>query len=144
MDIMTASRLLIKVKRLMTKRAIPNLGKVEHWVSVAFSDLAIKKKNDDVFSFVGHVVFIANKVTSHADLITLSSKKIERIVNSSLDAETFGVTKLIGTLYLIKEIYKQMYGTKMGDVLCVTFVDSKDLYKAVHKMLYTHKTFADG
>ena len=89
-------------------------------------------------------MFIANKVTSHADLITLSSKKIERIVNSSLDAETFGVTKLIGTLYLIKEIYKQMYGTKMGDVLCVTFVDSKDLYKAVHKMLYTHKTFADG
>ena len=79
-------------------------------------------------------MFIANKVTSHADLITLSSKKIERIVNSSPDAETFGVTKLIGTLYLIKEVYKQMYGTKMGDVLCVTFVDSKDLYKAVHNI----------
>ena len=92
MYIMTASKLLMKVKKLTTKRAIPNLGKVKHWVLVAFSDAAIKKK-DDVFSFVGHVVFIANKVTSHADLITLSSKKIERVVNSSLDAETFGVTK---------------------------------------------------
>ena len=41
---------------------------------------------------------------------------------------------MIGTLYFIKEIYKQMYGTKMGDIPCVTFVDSKDLYEAVHNI----------
>ena len=55
-------------------------------------------------------------------------------MNSSLGAETLGVTKLIGILYFIKEIYKQMYGTKTGDIPCVTFVDSKDLYEAVHNI----------
>ena len=133
MDIMAASKLLMKVKRLTTKRAIPNLGKVKDWVLVAFSDAATKKI-DNAFSVAGYVVFIVNKVTNHAAPITWSSKKIERVVNSSLGAETLGVTKLIGTLYFIKEIYKQMYGTKMGDIPCVTFVDSKDLYEAVHNI----------
>ena len=133
MDIMKASKLIMKVKRMTTKRTIPNMGEVKDWVIVAFSDAATKKI-DNAFSVAGHIVFIVNKVNNNATPITWSSKKIERVVNSSLGAETLGVTKLIGTLYFIKQIYKQMYGSKLGDIPCVTFVDSKDLYEAVHNI----------
>ena len=89
-----------------------DLGDVNDWILVAFSDAATKKV-DHAFSVAGHVVFLVNKVTNNATPITWSSKKIERVVNSSLAAETLAMTKLIGTIYYIKEILKQMHGSKM-------------------------------
>ena len=55
-------------------------------------------------------------------------------MNSSLGAEAIAATKLIGTLYFIKEILKQMYGVKAGNIPCLTLTDSKDLFEAVHNI----------
>ena len=53
---------------------------------------------------------------------------------SSLGAETLGVVKVIGILYFIRNIFKQMYGVVAGNIPCLTLVDSKDLYEAVHNI----------
>ena len=82
----------------------------------------------------GHVIFLLNKRTQRATPLSWSSKKIERVVSSSLGAETIGVTKLIGSIYYIKEILKQMHGNKAGDIPCIAMTDSKDLYEAVHNI----------
>ena len=95
MDIMTASKLLMKVTKLTTKRAIPN------------------------------------KVTNHAAPITWSSRKIERVGNSSLDAETFGVTKSPCTL---SRRSTNRCTEQRWEILFVSVVDSKDLYMAVNNI----------
>ena len=74
------------------------------------------------------------ELDNFATPLTWSSKKIERVVNSSLGAEAIAATKLIGTLYFIKEILKQMYGVKAGNIPCLTLTDSKDLFEAVHNI----------
>ena len=132
-DIMQAVKLLQKVKRISTKVTIPSLGEIKDWMLVAYSDAATKKI-DHAFSVAGHVIFLVNKRTHAASPITWSSKKIERVVSSSLAAETLGVVKLIGVLYFIKEILKQMYGREQGNIPCLTLIDSKDLHEAVHNV----------
>ena len=99
-----------------------------------YRGLEATKKIDHAFSFAGHVIFLVNKVTHHADALTWGSKKIKRVVNSSLGAKTIAVTKVIGNLHFIKESLKQMYGVKAGDIPCVTLIDSKDLFEAVHNI----------
>ena len=99
-----------------------------------YRGLEATKKIDHAFSFAGHVIFLVYKVTHHAVALTLGSKKIERVVNSSLGAKTIAVTKVIGNLHFIKESLKQMYGVKAGDIPCVTLIDSKDLFEAVHNI----------
>ena len=102
-------------------------------VIVAYTDAATKKI-DNAFSVAGHIVFLLNKKTNNLVPLTWSRNKIERVVNSSLGAEAIAGTKLIRTLYFIKEILKQMYGTKIGDIPCLMLTDSKDLYEAVHNI----------
>ena len=107
MDIMTASRLLIKVKRLMTKRAIPN------------------------------------KVTNHAAPITWSSKKIERVGNSSLDAQTFGVTKLISHPVLHQEDLQTDVRHKDGRYsLCLLLI--LKIYTRLFIILTISRTIQEG
>ena len=115
------------------KIVIPDLGFVTDWIIVAYTDAATMKI-DNPFSVAGHIVFLLNKKTNNVVPLTWSSKKIERVVNSSLGAEVIAGTKLIGTLYFIKEILKQMYGTKIGDIPCLLLTDSKDLYEAIHNI----------
>ena len=132
-DIMKAIKLLEKVKRISTQITIPDMGNVEDWILIAYSDAATKKI-EDAFSVSGYVIFLVNKITNNATPITWCSKKIERVVNSSFGAEALGVVKLIGTLSFIKSIFKQMYGTEAGNIPCLTLIDSKDLYEAVHNI----------
>ena len=136
LDLMLATKLLKKVKRMSTQITIPDMGEVKDWILVAYSDAATKKI-DNAFSVAGHVIFLVNSVTNNSVPITWGSKKIERVVNSSLGAETIAVTKIIGNLYFIKESLKQMYGTKAGDIPCITLIDSKDLHEAVHNIKTT-------
>ena len=115
------------------KLVVPELGFVTDWIIVAYRDTATKKI-DSAFSVAGHIVFLLNKKTNNVVPLTWSSKKIERVVNSFIGAEVIARTKLIGTLYFIKEILKQMYGTKIGDIPCLMLTDSKDLYEAIHNI----------
>jgi len=135
-DLMKAIKLLQKAKRVSTKIVIPDMGDTKDWILVAYSDAATKKI-DNAFSVAGHIVFLVNKATNQATTLTWSSKKIERVVNSSLGAETIAMTKLIGTVYFIKEILKQMYGQKGGDIPCLALTDSNNLFEAVHNVKTT-------
>ena len=121
------------MERLPTKITIPDMGEIKDWILVAYTDAATKKI-DHVFSVAGYVVFLVNKRTNCAVPLTWSSKKIERVVSSSLGAETLAMVKVIGIIYFIKEILKQMYGSEVGDIPCLTLVDSKDLYESIHNI----------
>ena len=136
LDLMLAVKLLKKVKRMLTQITIPDMGNFADWILVAYTDAATKKI-DNAFSVAGHVIFLVNAKTNNAVPLTWGSKKIERVVNGSLGAETIAATKVIGNLYFIKETLKQMYGTKAGDIPCIALIDSKDLHEAVHNIKTT-------
>ena len=134
---MKVIKVLQKIKRKTTKITIPDMGAAEDWVLVVYTDAATKKI-DEAFSVSGYVLFLVNRKTYAATPITWSSKKIERVVSSSLAAETLALVKVIGIIYFTKEILKQMYGKGQGNVPCLTMVDSKDLFEAVHNVKNTN------
>ena len=136
-DLMKAIKVLQKVKRKTTRITIPDMGDVNDWVLVVYTDAATRKI-DEAFSVSGYVIFLVNRKTFAATPITWSSKKIERVVNSSLAAETLALVKVIGVIYFIKEILKQMYGNEQGNIPCLTMVDSKDLFESVHNVKNTN------
>ena len=91
------------------------MGDLNDWILDTYSDTTTKNI-DHAFSVAGHVIFLVNERTHAASPITWSSKKIERVVSSLLAAETLGLVKLIGVLYFIKEILKQIYGREQGNI----------------------------
>ena len=132
-DLSSAIKLLKKIKRVATKITIPDMGEIKDWIIVAYADAATKKV-DNAYSVAGYVVFLVNEKNNYAVPLTWSSKKIERVVTSSLGAEALAMVKVIGIVYFIKEILKQMYGVTAGDIPCLVLTDSKDLYESVHNI----------
>ena len=129
-NLQEAIRIIKKVKRVSTNVDIPDLGNVSDWILVAYSDASTKKINA-AFSVAGSVIFLVNSRTGRSLPLSWSSKKIERVVNSSFGAETLAVIKLIGQLFHIQQTLKQMYGKKQGDIKTLVLTDARDLYEAV-------------
>ena len=133
LDLSTANRIIKQVHRGQTALTIPDLGNIEDWALVAFTD-ASTKKIDGLFHVAGHIVFLVNQKTHRSIPLTWASKKISRVVHSSLMAETIAATMLIGTIFFIKESLKQVYGKVSGDLKTLVLVDNKDLHEAVHSI----------
>ena len=75
-----------------------------------------------------------NKVTSAAAVIYWGSKKIERVVSSSLAAETLALQKTTGTLFLARRLLEGIMGPKANDVPCLVLIDSQNLWSCVHNL----------
>ena len=133
MDLQAANRIIKQIQRTPTTLAIPDLGNIEDWILVAFSD-ASTKKVDGLFDVAGHIVFLVNAKTHRSIPLTWSSRKIGRVTHSSLMAETIAVTGLIGTLFFIKQSLMQVYGKVSGNLKTLVLVDNRDLHEAVHSI----------
>ena len=89
-DLQKVVKLIRKVKRDTTEFVIPNIGDIDDWILVGISDAATKKVNS-LFSVSGQIVMLVNKHTNRASVLFWASKKIERLVSSSLAAETIAL-----------------------------------------------------
>ena len=67
-------------------------------------------------------------------VIHWSSKKITRVVSSSLAAETLGLQQMTGTLYLVKQILEGLLGTEAKKIPCLALTDSKNLWSCIHNI----------
>ena len=132
-DLTRAVRMIKKAKEEPTDLIIPNIGKIEDWILVGISD-ASNKSASEVFSVGGHVVMIVNKVTSAAAVIYWGSKKIERVVSSSLAAETLALQKTTGSLFLARRLLEGIMGPKANDIPCLVLIDSQNLWSCVHNL----------
>ena len=73
---------------------ISNLGDINDWLLVDISDTSNKLSNK-IFSIGGHVIMLLSKKTEVAAVIHWSSKKITRVVSSSLAAETLSFQQIL-------------------------------------------------
>ena len=89
-----AVKLISKAKAESTELTISNLGDINDWLLVDISDTSNKLSNK-IFSIGGHVIMLLNKKTEVAAVIHWSSKKITRVVSSSLAAETLSFQQIL-------------------------------------------------
>ena len=132
-DFTRAAKLITKAKADKNELIIPNLGDTEDWLLVGISD-ASNKSTNEIFSVGGQVIMLVNRKTEAAAVIHWSSKKITRVVSSSLAAEALGLQQMTGTLYLVKQILEGLRGTEVKKIPCLALTDSKNLWSCIHNI----------
>lgn len=132
-DFTTAVRLIKRAKAESTDLVIPNLGESGDWLLVGISD-ASNKTSNEIFSVGGHVIMLVNSKTEAAAVIHWSSKKITRVVSSSLAAETLGLQQMMGTLYLVRQLLEGLIGNQAKQIPCLALTDSKNLWSCIHNI----------
>ena len=77
---------------------------------------------------------LVNKTTEAAAVVHWSSKKITRVVSSSLAAETLALQQMTGTLFLVRQILEGLCGSQANRIPCLALTDSKNLWSCIHNI----------
>ena len=77
------------------------------------------------------VIMIVNSKMEADAVIHWSSKKITRVVSSSLAAETLSLQQMMGTLYLVRQLLEGLIGNQAKQILCLALTDSKNLWSCI-------------
>ena len=132
-DLTRAVRMVKKAREESTEMKIPSLGEISNWILVGITD-ASNKSASEIFSVGGHVILLVNKVTAAASVIHWGSKKIERVVSSSLAAETLALQKTSGSLFLARRLLEGICGQEAMKIPCLVLTDSQNLWSCIHNL----------
>ena len=132
-DILKVIKIMKHLKEESTTLTIPDIGEPEDWILLGVTD-ASNKSVRQVFAVSGHVIMLVNKRTNKAAVLTWSSKKIDRVCNSSLAAETLSLQKMAGNMFYIRQMLKQMFGALADKIPGLALTDNQDLYSCVHNL----------
>ena len=132
-DLITAIKNTKKIKEQSTELTLPNIGKIEEWILVGVTDASNKSVNK-IFAVGGFVIMLVNKHTNRASVLSWSSKKIDRVCNSSLAAETLSLQMLASNMFFVRQILEQMFGDRAANIPGLALTDNQDLYSCVHNL----------
>ena len=132
-DLYDAIRMTKMIKNQSSKLVIPDMGDSNDWIIVGVGD-ASNRTNGDVYAIAGYVILLVNKKTSAATVIDWSSKKIERVVTSSLAAETLSLQKMASNLYFVRKLLKELIGNHADSIPCLALIDNQDLFSCIHNI----------
>ena len=80
----------------------------------------------------GHIVLLCDD-KGNCSPISWSSKKLKRVVRSTLGAETLAAVDAIDSAYLMSEILKEILSFRKEEKICMElYTDNKSLYDALH------------
>ena len=132
-DLTAAIKLLKLARQESTETVIPDIGRPEDWLLVGVAD-ASHKTGAEMMTVGAHVVLLMNKVTEAASVLHWSSKKIDRICNSSCAAETIALQRMFSSLYFVRELLKELCGSRVAGLECITITDNHALFSNVHHL----------
>lgn len=115
-----------------THMFFPDLGDVESWSIVGYSDAGVKSMPDKLTSVGGQVILLVNEEKQAACVLHWRSKKLQRKVVSSLAGEALAMVVLIGEIVYNRSILAQIYGEVINGLPAVVFTDCKNLHEAVY------------
>ena len=132
-DFTRAVKLLNQAKQETTRYVIPDLGDEKDWILLGVTD-ASNKSSGSIFPVGGHVIMILNKVSNAAAIIHWSSKKIDRVVASSLHAETLSMHSLLKNMYFARNLGSEIVGDVFKKMPGLILTDNQDLFSCVHNL----------
>ena len=103
--------------------SFPNLGMISEWTFVGYGDAGLKSMPDKLSSVGGQVVLVANGKMEAACVLNWRSKKLTRIVISSLAGESLALIATIGEMVYTKAIFKQIYGEVIDNIPVILYTD---------------------
>ncbi|XP_057290888.1 uncharacterized protein LOC130613581 [Hydractinia symbiolongicarpus] len=104
------------------------VGNIEEAKLLVFHDASFANLKGEG-SQGGFLIFLANQLNQSLSLISWQSRKLKRVVNSTLSAETMQLIDAAGKGYWIRCLYEEIFNIA-SLIQCLT--DSKKLYDAVH------------
>ena len=132
-DLTQAVKLMKRAKEESTEVSIPNIGEPEDWLLVGVAD-ASHRKGAELFAVGGHVLILMNKHSQAASVLHWSSKKIDRVCQSSSAAETIALEKLFSTIYFTRNLLRELCGERVKDLKCIAMTDNQALYSNIHHL----------
>jgi hypothetical protein len=131
-DLKNAFKKIQKLKGENTRMFFPDLGDVDEWSIVGYSDAGIKSMPDRLTSVGGQVVLLVNERKELACVLNWRSKKLMRKVVSSLAGEALAMVAMIGEIVYNKAILLQIFGEDIKTLPVLIYTDCKNLYDAIH------------
>ena len=93
---------------------------------IVFSDASFKNLFNGA-SQGGYIVFIKRKDSPNATPLLWKSKKLKRIVRSTLFAETYALLDAIDDCIFVRRLTAQLLGVEDDDIIIKCYTDSKTL-----------------
>ena len=131
-DLIHANKNIRRLKAEQISLQFPNLGSIEECMIVCYSDASFANLRNA--STQERYIMFSFKDEKKFAPISSKSKKIQRVVKSTLAAETLALVEALEVCFMIRvillEIYKKEPHSKTFAIHC--FTDSKSLLDSVH------------
>ena len=127
-DIKSANKSIKKAKSSDINIQFNNVGNLEHAKIVCYTDASFRNLKGES-SQGGHIIFI--KSNKNFSPVTWQSKKIKRVVKSTLAAEALALDDAADCCFYLKTILQEIFDQKINFPIILK-TDSRNLYDAVH------------
>ena len=121
-----------KLKQTNTKILFPIFNcDTYNWTVIAFSDAAHAILNDGVSSVGAHVIFL---VVNHPNCcpLTWQSKKIKRIVRSTITSEALSLQEAIEHAIFLRSLIEEILLLPLKSILIDAIIYNKSVVEALH------------
>lgn len=133
-DILKVNKLILKLKQTKGVVKYPDLGCPEHWSLLVYSDSSYANLPDGS-SQGGFVIFLSSPIGKIAP-ICWQSKKLHRVAQSTLAAETLSAVEAIDAALLVKKQLEELLNISPPITL---YTDCRSLHQTAH----TSKSITD-
>ena len=77
---------------------------------------------------------LTNRVTGKTSVLNWTSRRLSRVVHSSLGAECLSLQSLTSQLYFVRSILEELFGDEAKEIPTLAYTDCSDLFSAVHNI----------
>ena len=130
-DVVRVNKLLRRIKSEPAVIKFSDIGKIEEWVFLGFSDASYNAEKNGYSSCGGQIVLLANQNTGNCVTLQWQSRGLRRVARSSMAAEAMSFTELVDIIESLKMFMAQAYGSRIYKVPHILATDCKDLQQSL-------------
>ena len=128
-DIIELNKLIKKTKAEEAVIQLPRMKNIKDCRIVVYSDASFANLEHSG-SQGAHLIFLADH-ENHAALLSWNSKKVKRVVRSTLAAETLALLDAVDTAFMINTVLSQLLFSDQRKLKVECLIDSHSLAEAV-------------
>ncbi|VDI54554.1 Hypothetical predicted protein [Mytilus galloprovincialis] len=126
------NKVIRKAKNNSYRIKYPNLESLKNIELILYTDASYANLSDRVSSAGGYVIFLRGQNGKNCP-ISWSSKKIRRVVKSTLAAEALSLVDGLDACYFVRSILQEMIKLNAGESIPIKcFTDNKSLCQNIH------------